>query len=113
MDSSLHSTRRQISVDTLLEWTLRYRRNGLPALTPQPRKDECRQRVIAPETAALIERLKRDNPHRTGTMLLRELPQDAVSPATLYRFLRGCGLTERQLLVDNINAHSHKKYEAE
>ena len=26
-----HSTRRQVSVDTLLDWTLRYRRNGLPA----------------------------------------------------------------------------------
>ena len=108
-----HSTRRQVSVDTLLEWTLRYRRNGLPALTPQPRKDTGQQRVIAPETAALIERLKRENPHRTGTMLLRDLPPDSISPATLYRFLRARGLTERQLLVDNINAHSHKKYEAE
>ena len=108
-----HSTRRQVSVDTLLEWTLRYRRNGLPALTPQPRKDQGQQRVIAPETAALIERLKRENPHRTGTMLLRDLPKDSISPATLYRFLRARGLTERQLLVDNINAHSYKKYEAE
>jgi transposase InsO family protein len=108
-----HSTRRQVSVDTLLEWTLRYRRNGLSALTPQPRKDIGQQRVIAPETATLIERLKRENPHRTGTMLLRDLPKDTVSPATLYRFLRARGLTERQLLVDNINAHSHKKYEAE
>ena len=108
-----HSTRRQVSVDTLLEWTLRYRRNGLAALTPQPRKDKGQQRVIAPETAALIERLKRENPHRPGTMLLRDLPPEALSPATLYRFLRARGLTERQLLVDNINAHSHKRYEAE
>jgi hypothetical protein len=36
-----YSTRRQVSADTLLEWTLRYRRNGL---------------------AALIERLKRQSP---------------------------------------------------
>ena len=107
------STRRQVSVDTLLEWTLRYRRNGLPALTPQPRKDQGQQRVIAPETAALIERIKRENPHRTGTMLLRDLPPDSISPATLYRFLRARGLTERALLVDSMNAHSHKKYEAE
>ena len=108
-----HSTRRQVSVDTLLEWTLRYRRNGLSALTPQPRKDQGQQRVIAPETATLIERLKRENPHRTGTMLLRDLPKDSIAPATLYRFLRARGLTERALLLDNINAHSHKKYEAQ
>jgi hypothetical protein len=31
-----YSTRRQVSVDTLLEWTLRYRRSGLPALMPKP-----------------------------------------------------------------------------
>ena len=32
-----HSARRQVSVDTLLDWTLRYRRNGLGALSPKPR----------------------------------------------------------------------------
>ena len=34
-----HSTRRQVSVDTLLDWTLRYRRNGLEALSPKPLQD--------------------------------------------------------------------------
>ena len=68
-----HSMRRQVSVDTLLEWTLRYRRNGLTALTPKPRHDRGQTRAVAPETAALIERLKRENPHRTGAALLREL----------------------------------------
>src|SRR5438309_11762236 len=29
-----HSGRRQVSVDTLLDWTLRYRRNGLPRCRP-------------------------------------------------------------------------------
>ena len=112
-----HSTRRQVSVDTLLDWTLRYRRNGLPALTPAPRQDRGQTRAIPPETAALIERLKRENPHRTGTALLRELApaneQDktALSASTLYRFLRARGLTERQLLLDK--TASHKKYEAE
>ena len=113
-----HSTRRQVSVDTLLEWTLRYRRNGLTALTPKPRLDRGQQRAVAPETAALIERLKRENPHRTGTALLRELApangQDhtgGLSASTLYRFLRARGLTERQLLLDK--AAAHKKYEAE
>lgn len=112
-----HSTRRQVTVDTLLEWTLRYRRNGLAALHPKPRKDRGQQRVVTDETAALIERLKRANPHRTGTALLRELApaneQDKteLSASTLYRFLRARGLTERQLLLDRTAAH--KKYEAE
>jgi len=113
-----HSTRRQVSVDTLLEWTLRYRRHGLTALTPQPRRDRGQQHAVAPETAALIERLKRENPYRTGTALLRELapaqaPDNAapLSASTLYRFLRARGLTERQLLLDK--AAAHKKYEAE
>ena len=112
-----HSTRRQVSVDTLLDWTLRYRRNGLDALTPKPRNDRGQLRAITPETAALIERLKRESPHRTGAALLQHLAlaggdkQDEVSPATLYRFLRARGLTERQLLLDKATAH--KKYEAE
>ena len=112
-----HSTRRQVSVDTLLDWALRYRRNGLDALTPKPRNDRGQLRAITPETAALIERLKRENPHRTGAALLQHLAlaggdnPGEVSPATLYRFLRTRGLTERQLLLDRTAAH--KKYEAE
>ena len=111
-----HSTRRQVSVDTLLDWTLRYRRNGLAALSPKPRQDRGQARAVAPETAALIERLKRENPHRTGAALLRELAtaneahQAGLSASTLYRFLRARGLTERQLLLDKATAH--KKYEA-
>jgi transposase InsO family protein len=72
-------------------------------------------RAIPDATAALIERLKRESPHRTGTALLNHLAlagdQAEVSPSTLYRFLRSRGLTERQLLLDKTT--SHKKYEAE
>jgi putative transposase len=110
-----HSTRRQVSVDTLLEWTLRYRRNGLPALMPKPRQDRGQMRAIPDATAALIDRLKREGPHRTGTALLNHLAlagdQAEISPSTLYRFLRSRGLTQRQLLLDKASAH--KKYEAE
>lgn len=112
-----YSTRRQVSVDTLLEWTLRYRRDGFAALAPKPRQDRGQLRAITPETAALIERLKRENPHRTGTALLRDLapcqPDAALSSATLYRFLRARGLTPRQLLLEQSAASSRKKYEAE
>ena len=102
-----YSTRRQVSADTLLEWTLRYRRHGLTALHPKPRQDRGQPRVITKETAALIERLKRESPSRTGTALLTNLgllaedkQRPEISPSTLYRFLRARGLTERQLLQD-------------
>src|SRR5438132_2118393 len=106
-----HSNRRQISVDTLLDWTLRYRRNGLAALSPKPRQDRGQARAVAPETAALIERLKRENPHRTGATPLRELAlanernQPGLSASTLYRLLRAHGLTQRQLLLHQATAH--------
>ena len=118
-----YSSRRQVSADTLLTWALHYRHDGLDGLKPKPRHDRGSQRVIDPETAALIERLKRQNPHRTGSSLLRELalssPPDPdhsvtapISASTLYRFLRARGLTERQLLLDQAAAQSFKKYEA-
>lgn len=109
------STRRSVSVDTLLLWATRYRQGGLPALVPKPRQDRGQTRAVLPATAALIERLKRENPHRTGTALLREVladPQQAgLSLSTLYRFLRAHSLTERQLLL--AKATTHKKYEAQ
>jgi len=93
-----HSTRSRVSVDTLLEWPLRYRRERPP-------------RVIPDATAALIERLKRESPHRTGTALLNHLAMAGdpaeVSPSTLYRFLRSRGLTERQLLEAKAAANGY------
>lgn len=111
------STRRQVSVDTLLDWALRYRRDGLEALAPKSRQDRGKARVISDSTAALVERLKRDNPSRTGAALLQQLvlagDNSELSRSTLYRFLRARGLTERQLLRDRAATQSHKKYEAE
>ncbi len=94
------SRRTSVSVDSLLHWALRYRQGGFEALAPKPRQDRGQSRTITPQLADLIERLKRENPHRTGTTLLRELAlvsgqnQPALSAATLYRFhkQRGRGL---------------------
>ena len=109
------SKRTTVSVDTLLHWAVRYRNGGFEALAPKPRQDRGQSRAITPQLASLIERLKRENPHRTGTTLLRELAlsagQDtpALSASTLYRFLKQHGLSERQLLAPA----AHKKFEAE
>jgi putative transposase len=109
------SKRRAVSVDTLLDWAVRYRQGGFEALAPKPRQDRGQSRAITPQLASLIERLKRENPHRSGTTLLRELAlssgQDApaLSASTLYRFLKQRGLSERQLLAPQ----AHKKFEAE
>src|SRR5439155_241841 len=110
-----HSKRTAVSVDTLLDWALRYRTGGFEALAPKPRQDRGQSRAVTPQLASLIERLKRENPHRTGTTLLRELAlssgQDtpALSASTLYRFLKQRGLSEKQLLAPQ----AHKKYEPE
>ncbi|HMD77215.1 MAG TPA: DDE-type integrase/transposase/recombinase [Terracidiphilus sp.] len=108
------SQRTSVAVDTLLEWALRYRKGGLDALAPKPRQDRGQSRAIPPSLAQLIERLKRENPHRTGTTLLRELALadqnlPPVSASTLYRFLQQRGLTTRQLLAPA----ARKKFEAE
>src|SRR6266516_3100691 len=109
------SDRRQVSVETLLHWAARYRTGGLEALAPQPRSDRGKPRVIPPQLAQLIERLKRENPHRNDTTLLRELAlvsEDGTAPlseSSLYRFLKKNGLTKRQLLTKS----GFKKFEAE
>jgi putative transposase len=109
------SARTTISVGTLLKWARRYRKGGLDALSPKRRQDRGRSRVISPQLGELIERLKRENPHRTGTTLMRELALSSdsttapLSAATLYRFLKEHGLTQKQLLAPP----AHKKFEAE
>ena len=86
-----YSQRISVSVDTLLAWAIRYRKGGLEALGPKSRKDRGRSRAISPPLADLIERLKRENPHRTGATLLRELALSSdqnsppLSAATLFR----------------------------
>jgi len=109
------SPRRAVSVDTLLDGAQRYRQGGFAALAPKPRQDRGQSRAITPQLAGLMERLKRENPHRTGTTLLRELALSSgsqappLSASTLYRFLQQRGLTARELL----RKPGHKKFEAE
>src|SRR6201981_2159471 len=56
-----YSERTSLSVDTLLDWALRYRRGGFPALAPQTRRDRGQSRAFTPQLAGLIERLNAGN----------------------------------------------------
>jgi len=58
------SKRTSVCVDTPLDWVLRYRSGGFEALARKPRQDRGQSRTITPQLADLIERLKRENPHR-------------------------------------------------
>lgn len=110
------SNRTAVTVDTLLRWAKTYRLHGFEGLAPKKRRDSGNSRVITPQIAQLIERLKRENPHRTGTTLLRELALSSeagaapLSASSLYRFLKERGLTERELLTPTT---IRKKFEAE
>ena len=64
------SRRTSISVDTLLDWALRYRNGGFEALAPQPRQDRGQSRTTAPQLADLIERLKRETEKMPATSLV-------------------------------------------
>jgi putative transposase len=111
-----YSNRTQVSVETLLIWARRYRLDGFSALAPKSRCDSGVSRVIPPQLAQLIERLKRENPHRTAATLLRELALSSgsdtppISAASLYRFLKEHDLTERELLNPTT---VRRKFEAE
>jgi transposase InsO family protein len=110
------SKRTTVSIDTLLVWAQRYRLHGFQTLGCRPRSDRGHSRIITPRLAELIERLKRENPHRTGTTLLRELAlssgtdEPPISAATLYRFLKERRLTERDLMAPTT---VRKKFEAQ
>lgn len=110
------SDRTTISLDTLLLWVRRYRQQGFPGLAPRPRSDRGRTRVLTPELAQQIERLKRENPHRNGVLLLQQLARAAdqcsppLSASTLYRFLKQRGLNDPQQLMPTVD---RKKFEAE
>jgi transposase len=100
-----YSRKTSISVDSLLDWVLRYHKGGFEALVPKLRDDRGQSRAITPQIAELIERLKRANPGRSVTSLLRELPlspeedRPAVSAPTVYRFLKLNVLSTRDLLA--------------
>lgn len=96
-------TRVQLSARTIEAWYYAYRRGGFRALFPRDRADRSRSRVIAPEIAEHILRVKRERPRRSIRRIIRMLerarPMRAgeLHRSTVHRLLLAHAMSARPL----------------
>lgn len=89
---------RCFSVPTLERWYYRWKRGGLMALVPQPRKDRGLAQALDETTRQLILDLRREHPSASAQLILRtlvrqgRLREGAVSESTVRRLFVGAGL---------------------
>lgn len=89
---------RTFSVPTLERWYYRWRKAGLGALVPRPRKDRGLAQALDEGTRQLLLDVRREHPSASARLILRtlvaqgRLRQGAVSESTLRRLLAGAGL---------------------
>ena len=94
---------RGFSVPTLERWFYRWRKGGLMALAPQPRKDRGLAQELDEVTRQLICDVRREHPSASAGLIVRtlvaqgRLRQGAVSPSTVRRLLAGAGLDKVSL----------------
>jgi len=97
---------RRIACGTLEEWYYKYRRNGFDGLKPLPRSDQGSSRCLSPEIEQLVIDLKREDPGRTASLILRELElsgrlnRGQISVYPIQRLLRRRGLSGPRMEVD-------------
>lgn len=96
-------TTRTYAVSTLERWYYAYRRGGLEALKPSPRRDRGHGRALDPAQHQLVLDIARENPEVPASVILRTLVTDGrIAPgtlgvATLQRMLREHGLERARL----------------
>jgi transposase InsO family protein len=89
---------RCFSVPTLERWYYRWRKGGLGALVPRPRKDRGSARALEEATRQYILDVRREHPSASVRLILRTLEArgrlrpGAVSQSTVRRLLAGAGL---------------------
>jgi len=109
---------KRISLPTLERWYYAYRRGGLEALRPRPRKDRGRGRTLTPEQRALLLDIRRENPSASVPLILRTLVLDgrfdsgAISEATVRRLYVEQGL-DRVAARDGAGSHTRLRWQAE
>lgn len=94
---------RTFSVPTLERWYYRWRKGGLGALVPRPRKDRGLAQALDESTRQLLLDVRREHPSASARLMLRtlvaqgRLRQGAVSESTVRRLLAGAGLDRLSL----------------
>ena len=108
---------RCFSVPTLERWYYRWRKGGLAALGPKPRKDRGLAQALEEQTRQLLLDLRREHPSASARLLLRtlvsrgRLQEGAVSESTVRRLLAGAGL-DRVSLRRSPGATERRRWEA-
>ena len=92
-----------VALGTLWKWLATYRKGGLIALCPQPRKDLGILRAFAPGILETAMRLRQENPQRSTTTIIdimereEQVPVGSVARSTLDRHLDREDLSRRRL----------------
>lgn len=90
--------RHRFGSSTLERWYYAYRRGGLAALRPRPRKDRGRGKKLPPELRELLLDIRREQPAASVPTILLELQlagrlaKDTVTATTVRRLFREHGL---------------------
>lgn len=104
-----------VALRTLWRWLSRYRRGGLMALCPKPRRDKGTLRAFKPELLEHARALRREKPRRSTTTLIDILVRKKlvepgkIAPATLNRHLSRLGLS--RLALRRLGQQTFRKIE--
>ena len=108
---------RHFSVPTLERWYYRFRKHGLAALRPQPRKDAGRAKALDEQQKQLVCDVRREHPSASAELIVATLVRQGrvregvVSAATVRRLLTERGL-DRVSLRGTSEGLERRRWEA-
>lgn len=98
-------TERRFGLSTLWSWLAQYRRGGLLALRPAPRKDRGIERAIPADILDAAAGLRREQTDRATKTIIdilvrtKRIRRQDIARSTLERYLDHVGLSRRALLT--------------
>lgn len=109
---------RTFSVPTLERWLYAYRKGGLEALRPKPRKDRGRGRDVEEAQLTLLLDIRQEHPSASAKLILDTverlglLPKMLLTPTTLRRIYADHNLPRRSR-KDTDREHGRLRWQAE